>query len=436
MPFSRRSRPMPRGRDPAMTTGADAANVLDEAGPVIQRPVIAAAVAVLVTVAGAAVAAGGVRLGLLTLIGFAAGLALYHASFGFTSAWRRMLAERRGLGLRAQLIMIGLTAAVFFPLLGQGSFGGQPVTGFVSPVGVALCVGAFLFGVGMQLGGGCGSGTLYTAGGGNTRMAVTLLAFVSGSLIATADPLGWSRWPDIGAYSLVEAMGAPAALAAGIPLLGAVYLLVLRLERRWHGAVQPLSWSWSGDLLRGPWPVVAGALALALVNVATLVVAGRPWGITSAFALWGAKAAAGAGLDVGNWPYWQGDSALTTNVLADVTSVMDFGVMLGALTAAGLAGRFAPRIRVPLPSLVAAILGGLLMGIGARLATGCNIGAFFSGAASGSAHGIVWLVFAIPGNWVGMRLRPLFQMGGQGGTEAGTSQSPPGVVRGPSEPWR
>ena len=33
---------------------------------------------------------------------------------------------------------------------------------------------SFIFGMGMQLGGGCGSGTLFTVGGGSTRMVITL----------------------------------------------------------------------------------------------------------------------------------------------------------------------------------------------------------------------------------------------------------------------
>ena len=87
---------------------------------------------------------------------------------------------------------------------------------------------------------------------------------------------------------------------------------------------------------------------------------------------------------------------------------MDLGIIAGALTAAGLAGRFAPSWRVPWRSLLAAILGGLLMGYGARLAFGCNIGAFFSGVASFSLHGWLWIVFALFGTWIGVKLRPLF----------------------------
>lgn len=353
---------------------------------------------------------GGGRHMLLAVVGFVAGASLYHAAFGFTSAWRRFLIHRHSIGLRAQLVMIGATIVVFFPLLDRGTAFGMPLSGFVMPVGVALCLGAFLFGIGMQLGGGCGSGTLYTAGGGSVRMLVTLIAFVTGSLVATADPLSWSQWPALPPMSLVEALGAPAATVVGIGVLAGLYIFVSRCEKAWNGSVEPLRQPGITDVWRGPWQLVHGAFALAAVNVATLLVAGRPWGITSAFALWGGKAATIVGFDVRNWPYWQSGQAIDASVLADVTSIMNFGIMLGALAAAGVAGRFQPSMRIPWGSLAAAVLGGLLMGFGARLATGCNIGAFFSGVASGSLHGLVWLIAAIPGNIAGARLRGRFGM--------------------------
>jgi len=48
------------------------------------------------------------------------------------------------------------------------------------------------------------------------------------------------------------------------------------------------------------------------------------------------------------------------------------------------------------------------MGYGARLAGGCNIGAYFSGIASFSLHGWVWGVVALLGTYAGLKLRPLF----------------------------
>jgi uncharacterized membrane protein YedE/YeeE len=144
-----------------------------------------------------------------------------------------------------------------------------------------------------------------------------------------------------------------------------------------------------------------------------LLVAGHPWTVTWAFTLWGAKVAALLGWEPASSPFWTGGfagTALARSVFEDSVSIMDLGIVLGALTAAGLAGRFAPSFRVPPRSLLAAVLGGLLMGYGARLAFGCNIGAFFSGVASFSLHGWLWIVCALAGTWLGVKLRPLFAL--------------------------
>src|SRR5215211_1965542 len=94
------------------------------------------------------------RQGALFLVGAAAGVVLYHAAFGFTLSWRVFISDRRGAGVRAQMLMLALTCTVFFPLLAAGTVFGQTVRGSVSPIGVGVAVGAFMFGLGMQLGGG------------------------------------------------------------------------------------------------------------------------------------------------------------------------------------------------------------------------------------------------------------------------------------------
>src|SRR4029079_13828654 len=103
-------------------------------------------------------------------------------------------------------------------------------------------------------------------------------------------------------------------------------------------------------------------------------------------------------------------TALKSSVLMDVTSVMDFGIILGALLASMLAGRFAPKWAVSGRSAAAAVIGGLMLGYGARIAYGCNIGAYFSGIASGSLHGWLWLVAAFIGKVAGTGLRPMFDL--------------------------
>ncbi|MBB3936642.1 YeeE/YedE family protein [Aureimonas phyllosphaerae] len=359
-------------------------------------------------------AAYGPRQGALLLLGGALGLTLYHAAFGFTSAWRVFILERRGRGLRAQMAMLALAVVLFFPALSAGTLFGQPVTGLVSPLSTGVVVGAFLFGIGMQMGGGCASGTLFTAGGGNARMLVTLLFFVVGSALATVHFDWWLSLPALQPVSLVQTLGPLPGIAVSLALFATIAAVTLFAERRRHGALEteaaPATRGFS-RFARGPWPLVAGALALAVLNFVTLALAGRPWGITSAFALWGAKGAEILGFEPSTWAYWQTPAnarALSQSVFADITSVMDFGIIAGAMLAASLAGRFSPSLRIPLRSLMAAVLGGLLLGYGARIAYGCNIGAYFSGIASGSLHGWLWLVAAFAGNAVGVRLRPFF----------------------------
>ncbi|MEG5266796.1 YeeE/YedE family protein [Pseudomonas sp. JDS28PS106] len=359
----------------------------------------------------------GARQVLLWIVGAALGITLYHAAFGFTSAWRVFIRERRGAGLRAQMVMLAVAVVLFFPAFGAGTLFGQPVNGLVAPAGVSVIVGAFIFGIGMQLGGGCASGTLFTAGGGNARMLVTLVFFIIGSLIATHHVDWWFALPSLPATSVVKTFGVFPALILNLVVFALIALVTVKLEKRRHGQLEaPVTSEHTGlrRVLRGPWILVWGAVALALLNYATLALAGRPWGITSAFALWGAKVAGSLGVDVGSWPFWQmaaNAKALAAPVWEDVTSVMDLAIMLGALLAAGLAGRFAPSLDIPTRSLVAAVIGGLLLGYGSRLAYGCNIGAYFSGIASGSLHGWLWLVAAYIGNVAGVRLRPIFFAG-------------------------
>lgn len=358
------------------------------------------------------------RQGALFLIGGGLGAALYHGSFGFTGGWRRMLVERRGRAMRAQMLMIAVAAAGMIPLIAAGSLGGQALVGAVAPVGVSVLVGAALFGLGMQLGGACGSGTLFTVGGGSARMLVTLAFFILGALVGTAHLPWWLGLPSLPPIDLGERFGTGAALLLTLSGLGLVALATVAVERRAHGRLEPEpgprrgGWSW---LLLGPWPLAGAGLVLALLNIATELVAGHPWSITYGFGLWGAKIAGAVGVPVASWTFWTWPAqatALRAPVLADATSVMNFGIILGAGLAAALAGKFAPKAGLPFRSLAAAAIGGMLMGYGARLSFGCNIGALFSGIASGSLHAWLWFAAAFAGSALGVWLRPFFGLDG------------------------
>lgn len=371
-------------------------------------PFATAAIAALL---GAAYLAGdGWRPPLLWAIGLSLGLSLYHASFGFASAYRRLFVHRDVRGVQAQLLMLAIAVAIFAPVLAQGSAFGRGVVGAAAPIGTSVAVGALAFGVGMQLAGGCGSGTLYTAGGGSVRMILVLLSACAGSFWASLHMGWWQALPSRDAIVLGERIGWPGAVALQLAFIA----MLAWLLRKWGRAPSDTTRApapAARSLLTGPWSATSAAVMLALLNLATLVVAGHPWTITWAFTLWGAKAAAIMGWQPGDDGFWSGDfqsAALAAGVLEDTTSLMDIAIMLGAFCAAALAGKFKPNPRLSRGALASALIGGILIGYAARISYGCNIGAFFSGVASASLHGWLWIGFALLGSRIGTGLRPHF----------------------------
>ncbi len=388
----------------------------------------------------AALAAGALAVGMgvaawrpvaLVAIGALIGLALYHGAFGFTAAYARAILDRDMGAVRAQIVMIALAMVLFAPVLAEGRAFGGALGGAWAPTDMRLVVGAFMFGLGMQLCGGCASGTLFTLGGGSARMMVTLIAFCAGGFWATFHFGFWNALPSAGTIVLHNTFGWGGAVALSLAVLALAWWVLGRLARPdkatqlTGGARLTLR-----ALGRGPWPLLWAALALAVLNFATLLVAGHPWSITWGLTLWAAKAALWLGWAPEISAFWADGfpaRALAAPLWRDTVSVMNLAIIAGAGLAAAMAGRFRPGFRIPARALLASVIGGLLLGYGARLAYGCNIGAFFSGIASQSLHGWVWILAAVPGTWVGIRLRPLFGLsnGGRGPPPERAPERPP-----------
>lgn len=245
-------------------------------------------------------------------------------------------------------------------------------------------------------------------------MIITLLAFIVGSVIGAAHFDFWvNQMPSLPPISLAEItpLGYLGGWMIQMLVFAILFGLTLYIEKRKNPPkMAPLPTAQGmARIIRGAWPLWVGALLLAALNALTLLTRGQPWGVTSAFALWGSKAALALGIDVTQWGYWQGARAasLSQPVFMDGTSVLNFGIMIGAFLASSLGGLFVLK-KIPLKTAAASIIGGLLMGYGARLAFGCNVGAYFSGIASLSVHGWVWAVMALAGTYVALYLRPLF----------------------------
>ncbi|MCA1011560.1 YeeE/YedE family protein [Halobacillus halophilus] len=350
--------------------------------------------------------------GVLFVIGLAFGLALLYARFGFTSAFRRLISVGNVQGLQAHMLMLAVATTLFAIILATGfSFTGAAPQGYVFPAGLSVVAGSFMFGIGMQMGSGCASGTLYTVGGGKSSMFITLLGFIGGSVLGAYHIGFWRDLPSLPAISLAESTGLGyfGGWVLQILIFLGIYGATVKFARRKNPPqMKPLTTTsgWK-KLWRGAWPLLVAAVILGILNAITLTVRGNPWGITSAFALWGSKFLQIFGVEVASWTYWQGSDALNKTVLADSTSVMNFGIILGAFIAASFQGNFKPG-KIKPGIAVASIIGGGLMGYGARLAFGCNIGAYFGGIASFSLHGWVWMIMALAGTYLALFIRPLF----------------------------
>jgi len=350
----------------------------------------------------------GIQAGLLVLLGVGFGLVLQGFRFGFTSGWRNWILFKDPRGLYGQMILMVAASVVSIPLLADHP---QELAGAVAPISWSLLIGAFVFGIAMQVADGCGSGTLYKAGASAPLAWVTLPAFIVGSTIGASHQPAWlSLGGPFSAVSFIERLGLAPALIITLAGCGLVSAIVFRRGKGMSAA----------DRACGPslprW--VVGALLLALLYVIHLAVAGQPWGIVYGLGLWGAKIASGLGVSFSQDAFWgvaPHAQRLADPVLWDITSLTNFGLLFGALMAARWkspshkAGSdeqlTSQKSELHIRHWVAAALAGVVMGYSSRLAFGCNIGGFLAGVASASLHGWVWFVCAFLGSMIGVRLR-------------------------------
>jgi uncharacterized membrane protein YedE/YeeE len=260
-----------------------------------------------------------------------------------------------------------------------------------------LLVGAFVFGLTMQIADGCGSGTLYKAGLGIPLNMGILPLFAIGSFLGSVQVGDWLKLGQIAPIGLVTEFGSSQAIL--ITLFGlAIMALAARL---WVGRGK--TW-WDRKWL-------IGALALSILAALNLIIAGQPWGVVYGFGLWAAKIANAAGLfDPAANAFWsQAGNAQRLNemVLMDITSITNIGILGGALWISARASSDSK----PLTSTqwMVGLVAGFLMGYSSRLAFGCNIGAMLSGISTGSVHGWIWVPLAFAGTLIGVRIRRHYQ---------------------------
>jgi uncharacterized membrane protein YedE/YeeE len=168
-------------------------------------------------------------------------------------------------------------------------------------------------------------------------------------------------------------------------------------------------------ILVHPWSYATGAVLLALLAGSLLESTGKAWGVTTSLTYWGAWAWQLAGGEPHSWAYFKdvypGFNAPNFNFFNDTGTLIDLGLVFGALAATLLSSQFKIKRLKSNRQIAAAILGGLLMGFGARLSFGCNIGGMFSAVPAMSLNGWVFLLFIFIGAMVGSKLLVTFFIG-------------------------
>ena len=326
-------------------------------------------------------------------LGLLLGMAFMGFQYGFASGWRRFLETGDASSLSLHFLLSAVCALMFIPV----SAAGLGPSGSLAPVSVSLFIGAFMFGTGMQLANGCGSGVLFSFGGGSGRMIVALPFFVIGSVLGSIILPPVLAWGSLGQIEIGAGLSGTGKLAVNLLLL--------------LGAAGFFGWLSARRGFRINRTMLVATVLIGLLCWGVFWVSNHPWGVTFGFTLWGAKIASAAGLPIEEFAFWTWPGpkrALAHSVFSDTSSLMDFAMTLGAGLTAALTGAFAKSAWPNARQLQAAALGGVLMGIGARLSFGCNIGAFLGGTASGSLHGWIWFALALAGSVLGIRLRAKF----------------------------
>jgi hypothetical protein len=350
-------------------------------------------------------------------LGLAAGAIMQRSDFCTTAAFRDLFLFRSTTSLAALLILITVSAVLFELvrlLTGAASFA---LPEFGVPTLVTL-LGGGIFGVGMVLAGGCVVGILYRLGAGSRLALWGLGGMIIGSaLYAEIHPF----WSELKQRTSFEPQAVTLPQWSGLPpwlfVLALVAVTGLLLWRRTK-AFAPLS-GWRE--LDGYLPPPYAAVALAGVGTLSVLLFEKPLGVTTSYTKMAAH------LEnllvpghLAATPFFQTQSPpvvlpFAAGVLSagpgptfDGVAVLQYLLILGIILGSGLSawqlGEWRWSRGAPWPQTISALLGGVLMGLAARMAKGCNIWHLWGGLPIFSVQSYLFLAGLLPGVWLGGRL--------------------------------
>ncbi len=364
------------------------------------------------------------KLTLNLFLGMGIGYTLTRGYFGFAGTVNRAYSTGSTKLARYVLLLFLLGATFTAIALTQGYSGKLNVY----PINIALFVGATLFGIGMAFGKGCGSGTL-TGMRSNLGSGLVLLFFF-GIGVFLGYPLQ-AKYGKVGnSVFFPDLFGSDPLIGSALALLLTFVLVMIFVALTFYVQKKLIAKGKSGkvdieeiqDTLHAkdytffekvfvkPFTLLETTLVLSGV-LGILMLVNKPWGVTTTFGFWFAKILMlfGASAEsLGDFAVIKDAAYFSTGLLESSGSVQNIGLIIGAFIFPLLAGAYKFRFKISRVKFLQLAIGGLTMGIGTRLANGCNAGALYSGITSLSLAGWIYLVFmvigAIGGNYLIKRI--------------------------------
>lgn len=348
-----------------------------------------------------------------SLIGVILGVVLYRGDYCMVAMLRDLFLIRDTTLLRSYVLYFLVAAALFHlaNLLGLLPLF-PPHT--LDAASLSTLAGGLLFGVGMVLAGGCVVGTLYKMASGNLTNWIAFAGILAGSLLyAEVHPLVklFTAQTTLSTTVTVAQNNPGLKISILVALLVAGGFLVGLWSRQGHMSVN----AYAKGYLQ-PWKVV---LVLAILNVLYYILSGSPFGITTAYAKIGAylehvlypEHVAGLAYFQENSINWLwGD----TRVIGGAGPRLDYvsytqltlvaGIFSGAFAAALYYGEFKIYGLPPRRQGFSALAGGILLALGARIASGCNVFFFLGGLPLLAWQGLYFAVAAIIGSYLGTKI--------------------------------
>lgn len=344
----------------------------------------------------------------LLLIGILLGFTFIHFGFGFTGCWRLFMEEKKAIGIKSHLWLLALGSLLFFPALTLLPEYDIAVQGAIRPLGANVIFGAFIFGIGMALAGTCSSGTLRLLGEFKLRFYWVFICMIIGGTFAASQFEFWLTFSQWNVFSFATDFHWLTGLIINLSIILILYIVFSIIEKRNHQSITPLISKKNTDHLWGVSPLIWAVALLALLNFVILILAGSPWAVSWVFPKLGIVAIELFSLEI-DWDFWEfsaiNETGLNKPLSEDKIFLTTFGFFLGVaiyhiishLTHSPTKNRKTNLAPFKLQTIFSTTLAGLLMGYGAVIAYGCNIGGFFSAIISGSLHGWVWFASAFGG---------------------------------------